>query len=317
MKLFSTISTGFDIKKQARELNVSLWQTPTALFGFMGILTIIFMVVVYFTSRNTGNPYILIFSEIGVVTIIFIVGSFVIQLFEELAKTNKTKSEFIAIASHQMRSPLSQMKWMLELFHEKHDIQMKKECKELICQIEGVNSHLIRLAGDLLDVARIDQGETVVVKGKVDVVQVVQEVLKNHEVSIKSKQIHIKTKLHEKTVWVLADEKRLAMVIDNIISNAIKYTRKNGHVEIRSQEMQKGFQICVKDDGIGISEHDQDRVYEKFFRASNTITEEVIGTGLGLYLTKNIMDQLEGKIWFKSIEDVGTLFCVRIPYYNT
>lgn len=318
MFLIRKIQTGFDIKKQAKELGVPIWLTPTMLFLLIGIVTVFFMAIVYATAQDTENPYVLILSEIGVVIMVLSVGNFMVHLFEQLARTNKSKSEFIAIASHQMRSPLAQIKWFLELFDERYSAGMKPEYRDLLQRIGDTNEHLIRVTHDLLDVARIDQGETVVIKEKVDVIPLVRGVISSHDGTIEQKgiQINLKLKLHEERVWIVADVRRLRVAIDNIVSNAVKYTRRNGDIEIEMRDEDNFVVLCVKDNGIGIPERQQSRLFEKFFRAENAKKMDVSGTGLGLYLTKNIIEQLGGELWYRSIEDVGTLVCVRVPRYT-
>ena len=173
-----------------------------------------------------------------------------------------------------------------------------------------------RLVGDLLDVARLDRGALLLAQDKINIVNIVKEV---HEADLPlatAMGVKVDVIIPGSLPEIIADKRRIKVAIDNLISNAIKYTADGGYVEVRLEKDGDKINFCVKDNGIGIPEKQQDKVFEKFFRSDNSAKYKIEGTGLGLYIVKNYVEQSGGKIWFKSIENVGSSFCFSLPIVN-
>ena len=310
------IVNDLNIRKQADELGVSIWQAPSFLFLLMGIIVVVAMTVVYFASMNYGSPEILIFSEFAVVIIIFTIGTFIIRNVEYMAAANKIKSEFISMASHQLKTPIAELSWASELLISKYKKGLGKKQLDLIGEISKANAHMSRLVGDLLDVARLDRGALLLAQDKINIVNIVKEV---HEADLPlatAMGVKVDVIIPGSLPEIIADKRRIKVAIDNLISNAIKYTADGGYVEVRLEKDGDKINFCVKDNGIGIPEKQQDKVFEKFFRSDNSAKYKIEGTGLGLYIVKNYVEQSGGKIWFKSIENVGSSFCLSLPIVN-
>ncbi|NCU41586.1 MAG: HAMP domain-containing histidine kinase [Candidatus Moranbacteria bacterium] len=312
------IKKQLDIKKQAEDLGVPLWQSPSVLIIFLGFVVMVLMFIVYQSSQIKEDPFFLIIAETVVVILTLFVGGVIIQSIEQMAKMNKMKSEFIAIASHQMKSPLAQIKWLLESI-EFPTLEEKNRYEKKIGMIRQSNESMIDLTNDLLDVARIDKGEKIVRLDNVDIAKVAKEVLDEYRQFAKNKNIQLKLHNEEglENYLICTDERRTRVVFDNLVRNALAYTPEGGHIEmILEKDERKNMKVCIKDNGIGIPESEQYRIFERFFRASNGKKNVVNGTGLGLYLTKNIVEQSGGKIWFRSIEGSGSMFCVSFPFID-
>ncbi|MCK9379113.1 MAG: HAMP domain-containing histidine kinase [Candidatus Moranbacteria bacterium] len=310
------IVNDLNIRKQADELGVSVWQAPSFLFLLMGIIVVVAMTVVYFASINYGSPEILIFSEFAVVVVIFTIGTFIIRNVEYMAAANKTKSEFISMASHQLKTPIAELSWASELLISKYNKGLGKKQLDLIGEISKANMHMSRLVGDLLDVARLDRGALLLAQDKIDIAKIVKEV---HEADLplaSAMGVKVDAIIPGNLPEIVADKRRIKVAIDNLISNAIKYTADGGYVEVKLEKDGDKINFCVKDNGIGIPEKQQDKVFEKFFRSDNSAKYKIEGTGLGLYIVKNYIEQSGGKIWFKSIENVGSSFCFSLPIIN-
>jgi signal transduction histidine kinase len=282
----------------------------------MGIFIVIVMAVVYYISRFYNSPEVLVFSESAVVIVIFSIGNIIIKSVEQIARANKIKSEFVTIASHQLKTPLSQMNWELELLISKHKAGLNDKQLSLINNIEQSHETMARLVNDLLDVARIDQGKLILNKEKINIINIIAEIIKNNNILAKASNVEINFIKPDEIPEIVGDKKRMGVVIDNLISNAVKYIEKKGFVEIKVEADNKNITVYVKDSGVGIPDNQQDKVFQKFFRSNNAVRYQTEGTGLGLYISKNIVEQSGGKMRFKSIEGIGSDFWFSLPINN-
>ena len=307
------IINDLNFKKQAKELGISVWKTPSFLFLLMGIITVVAMTSVYYVSSFSDSPEALVIAESIVVITIFSIGNSIISEVDRIARLNKMKSEFVSVASHQLRTPLSAIRWETELLMTKLGKGLDEKQKNGIEAINLLAIRMTRLVSDLLDVARIDQGRLILKKSCFDLEKVVQETVHSLVLLAKGKNISIVFKNNSTPVIVVGDVEKLRLAIENLISNAIKYTDGRGKVEV-SVRKKNGFVIFnSKDNGVGIPEEQQSQVFNKFFRSDNAVKYQTEGTGLGLYIAKNIIEQSGGKIWFRSREGVGSIFSFSLP----
>jgi signal transduction histidine kinase len=307
------IVNDLNIKKQAKELGISVWYTPSFLFMVMGFIAIVLMTATYYISKNYDSPEILVIAECLVTSIIFIIGNSIIHGVEQVARLNKLKNEFISVASHQLRTPLSAMKWETEILLSKLKKGLTERQIESVETIRVMSFRMTKLVNDLLDVARIEQGRMILRKEKVDFMKILKGVLRELDTLFKAKNIRVVFDKEKKIASFISDPERIKMILDNLIGNAIKYITYRGMIEIKLKQS-KGFLICsIKDNGVGIPKEQQDQVFNKFFRSDNIVKYQTEGTGLGLYIVKNIVEQSGGKIWFESKEDIGTIFSFSLP----
>lgn len=309
------IINDLNLKKQANDLGVSVWQTPSFLFIVLGVVNSMAMTATYFIAKNYDNPEVLILSETIVTITIFFFGGMVVKGVEQVNRLNKTKSEFISLASHQLRTPISAIKWELELLNSKFKKGLNKRQLQGIENIEVLTKRMSRLVSDLLDVARIDQKRLSLKREKIDLADIVREVgndlgplLKNSGVSMK-----ISVKNNKKEARVVGDPEKIKLAVENLLSNSIKYSRKHGKIEVLLKRNNNFWILSIKDNGIGIPGSQQKQVFSKFFRSYNVSRYRAEGTGLGLYIVKNIIEESGGKTWFKSKEDIGSIFYISLP----
>lgn len=307
------IINDFNLKKQADELGIKIWQTPGFLFIVMGLVAVVIMTATYFISKNYDNPQVLVVSEFLVVTVVLIVGTSISRFVGQIANLNRMKSEFVAVASHQLRTPLSAIKWEIELLLTKLRDGLNEKQIGKMENIAQLSQRMTRLVNDLLDVARIDQNKLILRKQNFDFAKLTRDMLAEITPIYSARHISVSLDIDKNLPEALGDMEKIKLALDNIIGNAFKYTTSGGKVDIklfrRSNEI-----ICeVKDNGVGIPEEQVGRVFEKFFRSDNAIKYQTEGTGLGLYISKNIIEQLEGRIWFQSIENVGSKFSFSLP----
>ncbi|MEI7891205.1 MAG: HAMP domain-containing sensor histidine kinase [bacterium] len=307
------ISDEFNLRKQADELGVRVWQTPSFLFIVMGIIIIAAMTGVYIASVHYDSPEVVVISESVVVVLLLVIGNSIITTVEEVAKSNKMKSEFVSIASHQLKTPISEMKWQIELLVSKFFDGLSEKQIEIINEIAHSGEKMGRLINDLLDVARIDQGQLALAKEKINFCTIVEKAMESHQVFAKASNVEMAMTCNLKMLEVFADKRRINVVLDNLISNAIKYIDGGGKVDVLVENIDGFAQFCIRDNGVGVPRADQNSLCEKFFRSNNSIKNQTDGTGLGLYISKNIIEQSGGKLWFKSIENVGSEFYFSLP----
>ena len=222
---------------------------------------------------------------------------------------DKAKTEFVSLASHQLRSPLVSVKWYTEMLQHPTTGELNQKQKDYVRIISEVNGDMIDLVDTLLNVSRIDIGKIVVDIEPTNVQKVVESILTELSTQIEKKKMNIIKAYDNLFLDIKIDPKLLRIVIHNLITNAIKYTPDGGDITIKFMESVGKKQIVVADTGLGIPKNQQDKVFTKMFRADN-VKNVSIGqsTGLGLYLVKSLVEAMGGDISFQSEENKGTSF---------
>jgi len=171
---------------------------------------------------------------------------------------------------------------------------------------------MVELVNALLNISRIELGTFMIEPEQTDIVKITESILDEVKQKIKSKNLKI-VRGYSAKMPISADTKLLRIIIQNIITNAVKYTPSGGTISIKLQKQSSNYQITIADTGYGIPQKQQNKIFSKLFRADNIREMETDGTGLGLYIVKRIVDQAGGKIWFKSQENKGTTFFITLP----
>jgi PAS domain S-box-containing protein len=230
----------------------------------------------------------------------------------------KMKTEFVSISAHQLRTPLSAIKWTLRMVLDQDIGAITPEQKEVLEKSYLSNERMINLVNDLLNVTRIEEGRFLSKTEPAQIEELIQMTVDNMQDEAKKEKISlIFTKAGKSLLpMIKLDKEKIKLVFDNLIANALKYNNnsKNGKVEISIKENdKKEVQVSIKDNGLGIPKGQQSRIFTKFFRGENVVRMEVDGSGLGLYTAKNIIEAHGGKIWFESEEGKGTVFYLTLP----
>jgi signal transduction histidine kinase len=234
-------------------------------------------------------------------------------LYKRIKEVDKMKDEFISIASHELRTPLTAIKGYLSLvadgtYGKIENIEMKKGIDVIIAS----SSRLEALVEDLLNVSRIEQGRLDVKNKEIELEPIVEEIVSQLSISAKEKNLSLEyEKLEKKLPLIFADSERLKQVLVNLIGNSIKYTEK-GSVKITTKVIGGKMEIKIADTGIGMSAEEQKHLFEKFNRVQNEKTAKITGTGLGLWITKKIIELMNGKIYLESMKGVGTQVTVML-----
>ena len=242
-----------------------------------------------------------------------------VVVFRDVTKEreiDRMKTEFVSLASHQLRTPLTSIKWYAELLlEEKEGKKLGAEERDFVKEIHGGNERMVELVNDLLNVSRIETGKKFTIEKKSnEIIPIIKQAIKEHEIVAQQKNIEIicEKKIDEKII-LLVDKEKILQVFHNFISNAIKYSSEGKKIYVGCDEEKDRYVFHVKDEGEGIPKDQQDKIFQKFFRASNVILTGAEGTGLGLYIAKSIVEGHEGKTWFESEENKGTTFFVSLP----
>jgi signal transduction histidine kinase len=238
----------------------------------------------------------------------------IFQDVTELRRLEKEKDNFISVAAHQLRTPLSGIRWMIEMLLDGDAGEISGEAKEILQEISENNQRLAILVNDLLDVSKINMGKTKEDQILIDVFEEVGKAEKALDGLVKERKINMTVeKLCAENPKVKIGPIHFYQSLENLISNAIKYTPAGGNVKITVGLKKEKAIIAVSDTGIGIPEKEQEKVFGKFFRASNAVLKETEGSGLGLNVVKSYVEEASGRIWFESEEGKGTTFFVELP----
>lgn len=242
-----------------------------------------------------------------------------IGVIEDVTKTkevDRAKTDFVTFASHQLRTPLTIVSWYAEALLSGSAGALNEKQLHYFTHINEANSRMIQLVSDLLNTSRIDTGRFVVNVETTNAALVVGQILETLRPRIENHLIHVDKSYGGDIEHLLIDHQLLAIVLQNLLGNAVKYSRPSGRVRLVLVATATELNIEVGDQGYGIPESYRDQMFKKFSRADNIREVEPDGTGLGLYMTKAIIDQVHGSIWYESTEGQGTTFHVVLPFNN-
>jgi PAS domain S-box-containing protein len=259
-----------------------------------------------------------------------------IEVFRDITleqEVDRMKSEFISLASHQLRTPLSAIKTYTHMLFDGYMGELNLPQSKALSTIISASNRMNELISTLLSITRMESGTIAITPKQVQLDQVVREVFEELSLIAASKSIKLslvirkpKTTVSGKPLanrtdqaipghplTIITDVLILKEILTNLVSNALKYTPDDGRVTVRLRPRKASLLIEIIDTGWGIPKYSQDQVFSKFFRAGNIVKRETTGTGLGLYLVKGLLDSLGGTIWFTSEEGEGTTFSFSLP----
>jgi len=297
---------------QCQKYNIDIWQCPSFLFPLSGLITIVAIISTYFIAVEYASPEIVALIVIGVATLLIIIDYFITKGFENLAQTNQLKSEFVNITSHQLRTPLTGIKWTIDLMRKSKDMTCE-ELLERLDDIEESNQRMIKLVNDLLHVAKIEQGGLNSKPEDISLDKIINDLIREYKPLADASNIKIILEIESNIPSIKIDFQGVSMLLRNLIDNAIKYTKKEGLVKIRLTKKRKSIRCEIEDNGVGIPEIDKKNIFEKFFRSQNIMKYQTIGSGLGLFIAKSVIEISNGKIGFWSRENKGTTFWFELP----
>lgn len=225
---------------------------------------------------------------------------------------DKAKSEFVSLASHQLRTPIASMKWNLELLLMKYGNELSAPAREYIDKASAGTEQMNLLLNDFLNVSRFELGTLEHKKEPLVLSVFIEDVLNDHLGHIEEKGITLVKNFDSRISSISSDPRLLRMIVNNLVSNAVKYTPQGGLLSIETLSGKGEVRITVADSGMGIPLDEQDRLFTKIFRASNAVSSVPDGTGLGLYIVDQAVKLLGGTIVCVSEEHKGAQFTVTL-----
>lgn len=238
------------------------------------------------------------------------------RLFEKVRQALETKSALIGDISHELRTPLASIKGYTDLLLNRKAGPLSERQEEFLHKIHSNAERMKKLLEDLSELSKIEAGKIPINISAVNLREVVDEIIGSYWEKAGEKGLLLQVEVPEDLPPLRADRLRLAQILSNLVDNACAYTPQGGRVTIRAVKENKFVKIEVEDTGIGIPFEEQPKIFSRFFRGSHPMVRERQGTGLGLHITKNLVEMQGGEIWFKSAPDVGTTFIFTLPAWE-
>jgi signal transduction histidine kinase len=233
---------------------------------------------------------------------------------ERLKELDKLKDDFVATVSHEVRTPLTSIRSFSEILRDNPDLEQEQR-QEFVSIIVKESERLSRLINDILDLAKMEAGTSEWHMADLAPQAVIEQALAaTAGLFAKARHILLETRIAADLPPIRADADRLTQVIVNLISNAVKFcAQKDGRIQLEAWQDAGFLRVDVKDNGTGIARADQQKIFERFQQAGNTLTDKPQGTGLGLPISRQILQRFGGEIWVESEPDKGSTFSFRVP----
>jgi len=294
--------------------------------GFGGMAIIVFFTVLYvFQSINTitdltgeNKNILLIQHRVLLMAIVAITSTVLLAvvvtrlIIAELRETDQQKSEFVALASHQLRTPPTIIKYDTEYLLSGDAGKLSPTQKKYLLEIQHANERMVDIIRALLNVSRMEMGTYAVRPTATQICDVIKTVLAEFTPIVANKKLKIKTTCAKMPV-IMADPHLIGIVFQSLVANAVKYTPEKGKITIDVRANNRDIFVEVTDSGFGIPANVHDKIFSKLFRADNAQLHDPEGTGLGLYIAKSIIERANGKMWFESTEGKGSSFYFSLP----
>lgn len=234
------------------------------------------------------------------------------KIDEEHKQLDNAKTKLLSITSHELRSPMTPIKAQLQMLIENYFGDLNKKQKESLKIVLNNTNRLDKIIQDFLEISRIEAARLKFEFKKISIKEQIQKNVKEINDYLPEKNIKVDIEA-EKLPQINADPERFSQVLRNLLINAKKFSDKNSKIKISAKEQKNFIQICVKDEGVGISKKNQPKIFQPFYQEEGTMYREFGGSGLGLSISKGIIEAQKGKIWVESEKGKGSKFCFTVP----
>lgn len=235
------------------------------------------------------------------------------RLEEEHKQIDRAKTEFLTITSHELRSPMTPMKAQLQMLEAGYFGKLNEKQKESLRIVLNNTNRVDKIVVDLLEISRIEAARLKFKFVKTDLTKIVQDVVEYMKTFMPEKKVQLVVDIEELPI-IKVDPDRISQVLRNLINNAIKFSRGNGTVVVSAKTEENYILFSVEDNGIGISQEKQKRIFEPFYQVDKTFARKQGGTGLGLAICRGIVEAQNGKIWVESELGRGSTFYFTVPF---
>jgi signal transduction histidine kinase len=308
---YQTMIDSSEQSSTQKELSLSMYGKPWKIIGVLSVQA------VNESTRNSANSVLMsgiTFSILVAALIYILIGNRSKALAQkEDQSIQSAKDELLALASHQLRTPATGVKQYIGMLREGFAGELTEAQTEIVERAYKSNERQLTTINEMLVVARADAGHLSVESKKFDLKRLMSEILEEHAPFIKSRKQRIHIKLPKRQVLIMGDESYLRMAIENVLSNASKYTRSGGKIWLSLTASDTTATLTIKDTGVGVAESSRHLLFKKFSRIPNDLTDQVVGSGIGLYLAKMVIESHDGEIEFESTEGQGSTVTINLP----
>lgn len=302
-------------KQESRDYGVPIWRLPDFLIILMAVFNIAGMIATYYLISTffVDDPRVAVLFVAVEAVVVLVIGNIIAESSRKIIVNYKLKEEFIDLISHQIRTPITNVKWNLELLNkEKLGLKQERYVKRLTESVEKITS----LVSDFVYLSRLEQSKKELMLRKIDINKVVEEILKDFKIFADSKNVKLKFDNKCKKCFAKTDQKKIKIVLSNIVENALKYSYDESEVRVSVYKKKSNLIVKISDQGCGIDEQSKPFIFDKFYRAIDAKKLSTDGTGVGLYISKILLKEMDGDVWFESEVDKGSIFYMKIPSWN-